>query len=57
MKIIISDPAKTQNDEVLNVDDRFDGAVAALGDFNFPGDLRRRTQMGESFRDIYFHGG
>jgi len=57
LEILIPDPAKTQYDEVLNVDDRFDGAVAALGDFNLPGDLRRRTQMGESFRDSFFHGG
>ena len=32
LEILISDPAKTQNDEVLDVDDWFDGAVAALGD-------------------------
>ena len=57
LEILISDPAKTQDDEVLGVDDRFDGPVAALGDFDFPGDLRMGTQVGESFRDSIFHGG
>ena len=57
LEILISDPAKTQNDEVLDVYDRFDGAVTALGDFNLPGDLCRRAQMGISFRDSFFHGG
>ena len=57
MKVLISDPAKTQNDEVLDVDDRFDGTVTALGDFNLPGYLCRRAHMGISFRDSFFHGG
>ena len=57
MKVLISDPAKTQNDEVLDVHDRFDGTVTALGDFDLPGDLCRGAQMGISFRDSFFHGG
>ena len=57
LQILISGPAKTQNDEELDIYDRFDGAVPAFGDFNLPGDLCRRAKMGERFRDSFFHGG
>ena len=41
LKVLISDPAKTQNDEMLDFNDWSDGPMPALGDFDLPWDLRR----------------
>ena len=57
LQVLISDPTQSQDDEVLDVDDRFDGSVSALGYFELQGNLCRSVEVGESFRDTFFHGG
>ena len=56
-EVLVSDPTQTQDDEVLDVDDWFDGSVSALGYLELRGNLYRGVEVGESFRDSFFHGG
>jgi hypothetical protein len=56
-EVLVSNPAQTQDEEMLNVDDWFDGPVSELGGFELRGYLCREAGVGKCFRDRYFHGG
>ena len=55
-EVLVSDPTQPQDDEVLDVDDWFDGSVSAFGHFELPGNLCRSVEVGEGFWDCFFHG-
>jgi hypothetical protein len=55
LEVLVSDPAKPKDDEVLDEDDRSDRTMSAFGHFDLPRDVCRGAHVGEGFRDIFLH--
>ncbi len=55
-KVLVSDSTQPQDDEVLDIDDWFDGKLSAIGNVQFPDNLCRGVEVGEGFWDCLFHG-
>ena len=57
LEVLVSDPAKTKDEEVLDEDDRSDRSMTAFCRFDLPGDVCRGARVGEGLGDSFFPRG
>ena len=55
-QVLKSDPTQPQDDEVLDVNDWFDGSKSTFGHFELRGNLCRNVEVGEGFWDCFLYG-
>jgi hypothetical protein len=54
LEILVSDPAKPEDEEVLDEDDRSDRTMSAFCRFDLPGDVCRGARVAEGLGDSFF---